>query len=146
MNDKIYGAGLPRTGTTSLASALATLGYRTTHYCPITNPWTAESLTDQEYDAYVSSRFLLDPDLSQGRWILLHRKDWLGSVKQLGGNEHDWSRHIKSWERIRTIKRPNVLHYSVEQGWGPLCRFLNQPIPNTPYPYINTYEENLQSN
>lgn len=146
MNEKIYGTGLPRTGTTSLFSALEILGYRTTHYCPITNPLTADSLTDLKYDAYVSSSFLLDPNFSRGIWILLHRKDWLDSVKQLGGSEHDWTEHIESWEKIRTIKRSNVLHYSVEQGWIPLCQFLNQPIPNAPYPYINTHEENLQFN
>lgn len=43
------------------------------------------------------------------------------------------------YEEIRRIVPPgNLLEYSVEQGWGPLCEFLKQDIPNRPFPMTNS--------
>lgn len=41
----------------------------------------------------------------------------------------------------RTIPRDRLLDFDVAQGWGPLCAFLNVPVPATPFPKTNTTED-----
>ncbi|MGZ6049838.1 MAG: sulfotransferase family protein [Phenylobacterium sp.] len=44
--------------------------------------------------------------------------------------------------RVRaTIPPERLLVYELAQGWGPLCRFLGVPVPDTPMPKTNTTEE-----
>lgn len=38
-----------------------------------------------------------------------------------------------------------LLQYSVREGWGPLCRFLEKPIPEEPFPRLNQRAEFLSS-
>lgn len=41
-------------------------------------------------------------------------------------------------DRIRVLVPPRqLLCYRVEEGWGPLCRFLGQPVPPVPFPRSN---------
>ena len=37
----------------------------------------------------------------------------------------------------RTVPKEKLLIYSVGEGWGPLCEFLNIPIPGKPFPQLN---------
>ena len=37
----------------------------------------------------------------------------------------------------RRVPRSQLLVYSVDQGWGPLCKFLDLPIPDQPFPNLN---------
>ncbi|HEY1707801.1 MAG TPA: sulfotransferase [Rhizomicrobium sp.] len=58
--------------------------------------------------------------------------------------EHDnvvdaFKRH--SAEVRRRIAPKRLLVYEVAQGWEPLCRFLDVPIPATPMPKKNTTED-----
>lgn len=46
--------------------------------------------------------------------------------------------HYKMVEAL--ILRENLLHYHVNEGWEPLCRFLNQPVPSVPMPNVNSKE------
>lgn len=41
----------------------------------------------------------------------------------------------------RTIPKDRLLVYDVKQGWEPICRFLNVPVPSTPFPQRNSREE-----
>ena len=34
-----------------------------------------------------------------------------------------------------------LLTYHIGDGWEPLCRFLNRPVPDTPYPRTNSAED-----
>lgn len=135
---KIYAAGLPRTGTTSLSKGLEILGYKVAHYCPITNADTLDQLDDSTQEAYVSSELLLRADVSHGKWILLHREKWYESMWNLGLDLCEWQKHMDKWKALKTVKQDNVLHYSVTQGWKPLCEFLGKPIPKQPFPIENT--------
>jgi len=36
------------------------------------------------------------------------------------------------------IPQEKLLIYQVQQGWEPLCAFLNKPVPNDPFPHENT--------
>jgi len=44
-------------------------------------------------------------------------------------------------EVLATVSRDRMLIYDVKNGWEPLCRFLNVPIPSTSFPKTNTTEE-----
>jgi hypothetical protein len=46
-----------------------------------------------------------------------------------------------SAEVERTIPKERLLVYHVGEGWDRLCRFLDVPIPTTPYPSENTRAE-----
>lgn len=41
----------------------------------------------------------------------------------------------------RSIPANRLLVYEVKQGWEPVCRFLNVPVPSTPFPRRNSREE-----
>jgi len=44
-------------------------------------------------------------------------------------------------ESIRTlVPKERLLEYQVGEGWDPLCKRLNLPIPNIPYPHKNKRE------
>jgi hypothetical protein len=40
-----------------------------------------------------------------------------------------------------TVPSERLLEFEASQGWGPLCQFLDCPIPDEPYPKTNTTEE-----
>lgn len=40
-----------------------------------------------------------------------------------------------------TVPADRLLVFSVDQGWEPLCRFLDVPIPKTPFPNVNDRAE-----
>jgi hypothetical protein len=37
----------------------------------------------------------------------------------------------------RTVPADRLLVWSVEEGWEPLCEFLDVPVPDTPFPRLN---------
>ncbi len=39
------------------------------------------------------------------------------------------------------IPSDRLLVYETGSGWGPLCEFLDVPVPDDPYPHVNTTEE-----
>ena len=41
----------------------------------------------------------------------------------------------------QTISDERLLVYEVKQGWEPLCNFLGLPIPDEPFPRVNSREE-----
>lgn len=133
-------AGLPRSGTTTVAKALEILGYDVVHYCPITNPNTKDHLYSQDYTAYVSSELLLMNPKPKGKWIILHRDKWYESMWKLGEDICEWQEHLKALETMK--KDPNNFIYSVEDGWEPLCEFLGIPKPNVEYPFENALTYN----
>ncbi|KAI1872026.1 uncharacterized protein JN550_004229 [Neoarthrinium moseri] len=45
-------------------------------------------------------------------------------------------------EHIRQVVPPEKLFwYNVSEGWGPLCKILNVPIPDVPFPHNNSKTE-----
>jgi len=43
----------------------------------------------------------------------------------------------------RTVPADRLLVWSVKEGWGPLCEFLELPVPQEPFPHINDRTEFL---
>ncbi len=50
-----------------------------------------------------------------------------------------YNRHNE--EVQRAIPAARLLVYDVSQGWEPLCRFLGRPIPDAPYPQVNSTDD-----
>jgi len=53
---------------------------------------------------------------------------------------------IAAFERFntavqKTVAADRLLVLDVKQGWRPLCEFLGVPIPNEPFPHVNSTEE-----
>ena len=44
-------------------------------------------------------------------------------------------------EVLNSIPKEKILIYDVKSGWEPLCKFLNVPVPVTPFPKSNTKDE-----
>lgn len=62
------------------------------------------------------------------------------------GNTRDRAHVIACYERHnaevkRSIPPDRLLVYEVSEGWSPLCRFLGAPIPDEPFPKVNTTDE-----
>lgn len=60
-----------------------------------------------------------------------------------------WDRHDEGWLEEQyekhnrhvknTIREDQLLVFNVKEGWGPLCQFLDKPVPNadtTPFPHV----------
>jgi len=64
---------------------------------------------------------------------------WQGTFQ---GKFEDQAYAIKIYEdHITAVKAyvppEKLLIYSVKEGWGPLCRFLEVDVPETPFPHLN---------
>lgn len=45
---------------------------------------------------------------------------------------------VPTLEVVRaTVPEDRLLVFDVRQGWEPLCRFLDVPVPDEPFPHIN---------
>ena len=49
--------------------------------------------------------------------------------------------HRHNEEVKATIPSGRLMVYNVSEGWGPLCAFLDRPIPETPFPQVNSTDE-----
>ena len=47
-----------------------------------------------------------------------------------------WNNHVKE-----TVPGDKLLVYNVKEGWGPLCRFLEVPVPEVGFPCLNDRRE-----
>jgi hypothetical protein len=164
---KVFGIGLSRTGTSSLACALADVGLHAYHY-----PENRELIdsVDAATDTPVAAWFReLDVAYPGAKFILTQRylPDWLDSCevfwKENAGNfdEFAWKIHRQLYGRedfdrlafanAYSRHRTDVLnHFSGRDqdlllmdicdgdGWEQLCPFLGLDIPSTPFPRRNT--------
>lgn len=68
------------------------------------------------------------------------------SEKTFGGKMHDEA-HVKSvYEQhnakiIDSVPADKLLVYKLGDGWEPLCAFLGVPVPDSPFPRINSTNE-----
>ena len=77
----------------------------------------------------------------RGAGALLNAIGW-GSAPEL--RDHDWMLdryHRHAAEVKATVPAHRLLVYDVAEGWEPLCRFLGRPVPDTPFPQVNTTEQ-----
>ena len=47
-------------------------------------------------------------------------------------------------EVIKGIAPERLLIFKVQDGWDPLCNFLGLPVPDIPFPHVNTKDEHMR--
>lgn len=53
-------------------------------------------------------------------------------------------RYLEHCDHVRdVVPAGNLLEFRAEDGWGPLCAFLEQPVPESEYPNVNDSENFL---
>jgi Sulfotransferase domain len=64
---------------------------------------------------------------------------WQGTFNGRFGDRHYAIRTFQDWNRRvgERIPADRLLVYEVTEGWAPLCRFLDAPVPDTPFPHLN---------
>lgn len=135
MNLRAVGAGLPRTGTQSLATALEhLLGAPCYHMRAIPgHPFDLgrqwhEALRGQRpdwdaiYDGYAAAvdwpTSMFWRELSEPQLLMKSYDDHLAAVRA-------------------TIPPGRLMEWWPEDGWDPLCRALDVPVPDVPFPWQN---------
>ena len=72
---------------------------------------------------------------------------WVGLFKNnfsdIESTELVYNEHLKSVKK--TIPADKLLIYRVNEGWGPLCEFLNVDKPEIPFPKVNDTAEMLRN-
>jgi hypothetical protein len=162
-NPMIFCIGFSKTGTTSLDKALSVLGYRPIHW-PHAHIKPKEGwlkyIKKSPYDAfsdapiYFSGFFKeIDKEFPNSKFILTVRdpkslvKSWenyFSNAPWTVDSEEEKNNIIKEY----TDHKKDVLEYFKDKpsqllvfdvingdGWEKLCKFLDKPIPNTPFPY-----------
>lgn len=96
---------------------------------------------------YASTRDALasqDPSIrARGQWAeeLIWQHTFDGRMDDEAHVIDVMKRHEAQVER--TIAKDRLLVFEAASGWAPLCEFLGVPVPDEPYPRVNTTEEFL---
>ncbi|CAL8092612.1 unnamed protein product [Calicophoron daubneyi] len=77
------------------------------------------------------------------------RKMYLASWKRAFGDSIDFTddtavlKGFVNWtEQVKkNVPSDRLLVYDISKGWEPLCQFLRVPVPDSPFPHVNEYEE-----
>lgn len=156
---KVFCVGYVKTGTTSLNKALNILGYRSVrllngciepqegwieyikkcNYDAFTDYPMFEGNLFQKIDvAYPNSKFILtERDLES--WKKSYQHFYQTSIKTVEKESKIFKNHNKIVKQYFKEKPHQllILRISKGDGWEKLCRFLNKPIPNKPFPHKN---------
>ncbi len=165
--NKVFGIGLSKTVTKSLAKALEILGYKAMHY-PDSLDWIDKY--DAATDIPVASSYKeLDKKYPNAKFILTVRdlKSWFRSMdthsvlhpfhakseislawrkKTWGSVDFNEARRKRVYKKhVREVKeyfkkRKNkllIMDICGGDGWEKLCPFLNKPIPKRKFPKLN---------
>jgi len=67
-------------------------------------------------------------------------------VRMFDGDLHTRGHCIAIYEKHnaevrRVIPADRLLEYNVSEGWEPLCKFLGKPVPEAPFPRVNSTDE-----
>lgn len=162
--EKIFGIGLTKTGTRSLAFALQELGYSAVHY-----PWSLDEIDQHEAatDIPVACRYKeLEIMYPNSKFILTTRPfdDWITTTARkppdpfkpplwkietrlrmygsIHWDEKQWSEtYHKHHEEVREHFKGNKNYLEMdlraEDKWEDLCKFLGKNKPRSPYPKMN---------
>ena len=68
--------------------------------------------------------------------VVVHGVDPNDPKTDLAQMYTDWNNRV-----IETVPADKLLIFNVKEGWKPLCDFLGVPVPDTPFPRVNSTEE-----
>ncbi|KAK7419644.1 hypothetical protein QQX98_003235 [Neonectria punicea] len=78
-------------------------------------------------------------------WHVFVRFMWPGLFRALDGNIETGIARNGKWvykEHCNMIRglvpKDRLLEWTVEDGWEPLCKFLDKPVPDEPFPRVNS--------
>lgn len=163
METKIFGIGLGKTGTHSLCRAMSVLGYRAEHHPSAYDLAKSIYGCDFLNDIIIAWQFeFLDHNFPGSKFILCTREleDWLESYRNTKTGhgsfytrqsrfmlygctefiEHKFIRaHIDYHVRVFNYfaKRKEdllVMNICKGDGWEKLCKWVNKPVPDVPFP------------
>jgi hypothetical protein len=84
--------------------------------------------------------YIVEPILGT-RGSIAMRKALLGYFRATGPEEFRKNAkpiYREHYERIRkTVPKDRLLNYELGSGWEPLCTFLEKPVPNADFPWVN---------
>jgi hypothetical protein len=139
----IYGIGLPRTGTSTLAEALRLLGLQGNSYCGLYN----KQRVDKGADFIVNNTFynrvdeLLKMSNPEDKFILTTREynSWKNSMSKFPEAEVIPDSEFFKTELFNKLAGRDLLIVSWGEGdcWKELCEFLDLPIPPYAFPCEN---------
>jgi hypothetical protein len=161
---KIFGIGLPKTGTTSIAAALRILQLKVYHNTK-GNINTIIDSHDAIFDLFHIKTHLHKalakyPDATLF-WTIRPKEKWIISftihniyarltyAKHREINTQDYN---NTWEQHKLFVESMLTQYNVikidteslsENGWIKICNALQLEIPNVPFPVLNTASEKL---
>ena len=63
----------------------------------------------------------------------------LGLLEAIGQGEESTVKFFNSWnEEVKSsVPKSQLLVFNVKEGWEPLCKFLDVPLPDEPFPRVN---------
>jgi hypothetical protein len=170
LNLRVIGAGMGRTGTTSLKIALETLlGRPCFHYLEyrshpkLMEPWlelvgalVILSVRDTQswWDSMHALLLHREEEWKRPEFITPERRKFLEFEETLFGlaGENFSEESEKAYFETHNQRvldyaesdesfRRRLLVWNVKEGWGPLCRALDLPEPDMPFPHANKREE-----
>jgi len=71
-----------------------------------------------------------------------------GMWDYVDGGETEAIKAYNIWvdEVKRIVPKEKLLVFDVKEGWGPLCKFLDCPVPDTNFPHVNDTPSMIRSN
>lgn len=149
MNAKIFGVGLPRTGTASLAAALQNAGIQVKHYCQI-HDMHSDDDSDNDLSAIIDNSsykkyYSIIKNNADSLFILTTRDayDWLTSISRYA-NKVDNIPNIKVYEKkihsliqeLNLQKQLLVLNIFNNNSCEDLYKFLGYKYNGETFPHI----------
>ena len=142
----IYGIGLPRTGSSTLAEALRLLGYKGTNYCILYNDLKQDTSTQFIVNNSIFNRiesFYAEANKvpNEDLFILTTRRDdrWYDSIIQYP--EHTEIPLPSTYEGIVKELIPQdkllVVNWEEGNGWSEICNFIGSNLPIFDFPCKN---------
>jgi hypothetical protein len=101
-----------------------------------------ESFSATIAEAAKASRTPPDPELREV-FVMAHflivGRTFAGRLNDPAHAKAVYARHNDAV--VAGLPRDRLLEFNVAEGWAPLCRFLDRPIPSQPFPRSNSREE-----
>ena len=84
--------------------------------------------------ARLDSRFVGKLGSTSARWT----EGWMGAHSKAEMQENARKKYREHYAMVEMVTPPaQFLRYRLDDGWEPLCRFLNKPIPDVDFPRVN---------
>jgi hypothetical protein len=158
----VWVVGFPRCGSTSICKALNILGWNVIH-----NPRNLDELEKHNAagDILITANWKVLYKIFPSAKFILNTRDfdlWFQSIQRLSGfwlsdmyynkyyretvygthNSVDRQTLKQSWDNHHieiqnTIPAENLLIFHQPFEWRPICQFLEQPIPDKKFPWLN---------